>query len=136
MAAARIQRWALSLGGYQYKLQYVPGKQLLTADALSRLPVEATGPTLDGDPPEYVLSLEALDEGVPSKGKESLLRSCSWATNYVRAWTRVCRPGPQVQQQVRMTGLSHQAAECMCGIMAPAQSGRQGTCSLRLEPGW
>ncbi|XP_075560041.1 protein 5NUC-like [Dermacentor variabilis] len=39
MAAARIQRWALFLGGYQYKLQYVPGKQLLTADALSRLPV-------------------------------------------------------------------------------------------------
>ncbi|XP_049525590.1 uncharacterized protein LOC125946427 [Dermacentor silvarum] len=52
IAAAQIQRWALFLGGYQYKLQYVPGKQLLTADALSRLPVEASGPTLDGDPPE------------------------------------------------------------------------------------
>ncbi|XP_049267571.1 uncharacterized protein LOC119377625, partial [Rhipicephalus sanguineus] len=64
MAAARIQRWALFLGGYQYKLQYVPGKQLLTADALSRLPAEASGPPSDGDPPEYVLSLDALDEGI------------------------------------------------------------------------
>ncbi|XP_049524954.1 kinesin-like protein KIF28 [Dermacentor silvarum] len=52
MAAARIQWWALFLGGYQYKLQYVHGKQLLTADALSRLPVEATGLALDGDPPD------------------------------------------------------------------------------------
>ncbi|XP_040358591.1 uncharacterized protein LOC121047437, partial [Ixodes scapularis] len=37
MAAARIQRWALYLGGYRYKLHYVPGKQLLNSDALSRL---------------------------------------------------------------------------------------------------
>ncbi|XP_077553849.1 uncharacterized protein LOC144168761 [Haemaphysalis longicornis] len=53
MAAARIQRWALFLGGYQYKLQYVPGKQLLTADALSRLPAPtAAEPVVEGDPPE------------------------------------------------------------------------------------
>nr|XP_037290848.1 uncharacterized protein K02A2.6-like [Rhipicephalus microplus] len=65
MAAARIQRWALFLGGYHYKLQYVPGKQLLTADALSRLPAPAAAePVAEGEPPEYVLSLEALDEGI------------------------------------------------------------------------
>ncbi|XP_037500482.1 uncharacterized protein LOC119374451 [Rhipicephalus sanguineus] len=55
MAAARIPRWALFLVGYQYKLQYVPGKELLTADALSRLPAEAAGPLSDGDPPDLPL---------------------------------------------------------------------------------
>ncbi|XP_077519817.1 uncharacterized protein LOC144129539 [Amblyomma americanum] len=50
MAAARIQRWAVYLGGYNYKLQYVPGKQLLNSDALSRLTQQTTrdggeGPT-------------------------------------------------------------------------------------------
>ncbi|XP_077544530.1 uncharacterized protein LOC144157052 [Haemaphysalis longicornis] len=65
MAAARIQRWALFLGGYQYKLQHFPGKQLLAADALSRLPAPTVAePVAEGDPPEYVLSLEALDEGI------------------------------------------------------------------------
>ncbi|XP_075534013.1 uncharacterized protein LOC142567699 [Dermacentor variabilis] len=38
MAAARIQRWALHLGAYRYRLQYAPGRQMLNADALSRLP--------------------------------------------------------------------------------------------------
>lgn len=66
MAAARIQRWALYLGGYKYKLQYVPGKQLLNSDALSRLPQQATGDGGEGEPPEYVLALESLDEGVVS----------------------------------------------------------------------
>ncbi|XP_040358991.2 uncharacterized protein LOC121047641, partial [Ixodes scapularis] len=49
MAAARIQRWALYLGGYRYKLHYVPGKQLLNSDALSRLPMLSTEPEDDGD---------------------------------------------------------------------------------------
>ncbi|XP_049529021.1 uncharacterized protein LOC125947782 [Dermacentor silvarum] len=66
MVAARIQRWALYLGGYKYKLQYVPGKQLLNSDALSRLPQQATGDGGEGEPPEYVLALESLDEGVVS----------------------------------------------------------------------
>ncbi|KAM7284976.1 uncharacterized protein ISCGN_031970 [Ixodes scapularis] len=64
MPAARIQRWALYLGGYRYKLHYVPGKQLLNSDALSRLPMLSTEPEDDGEPPEYVLSLQTLDDGV------------------------------------------------------------------------
>ncbi|XP_040361083.1 uncharacterized protein LOC121048619, partial [Ixodes scapularis] len=39
MAAAKIQRWALDLGGYRYKLHYVPEKQLLNSDGFSRLPM-------------------------------------------------------------------------------------------------
>ncbi|XP_077501965.1 uncharacterized protein LOC144112989 [Amblyomma americanum] len=41
MAAARIQRWAHHLGAYRYLLQYAPGRQMLNADALSRLPQQS-----------------------------------------------------------------------------------------------
>ena len=39
MAASRIQRWALTLGAYDYKIQYRPGSKMGNADALSRLPL-------------------------------------------------------------------------------------------------
>lgn len=61
MAAARIQRWALYLGGYRYKLQYTPGRQLLNSDALSRLPLPLCSPAIE--PQDYVFCLESLDEG-------------------------------------------------------------------------
>lgn len=61
MAAARIQRWSLLLGAYQYKIEHKPGGENLNADALSRLPL----PTPDDAPEEiseYVHSLRQLDE--------------------------------------------------------------------------
>ena len=42
LASSRIQRWALTLAAYQYAIKYRPGKYNFCADALSRLPVEAT----------------------------------------------------------------------------------------------
>ena len=39
MASARIQRWALILGAYQYTIRY---KTLCNADSLSRLPLHVT----------------------------------------------------------------------------------------------
>jgi hypothetical protein len=39
MAASRIQRWALTLGAYDYTIQFRPGSQMSNADALSRLPL-------------------------------------------------------------------------------------------------
>ena len=41
MAAARMQRWALVLAGYQYQIVYIPSKENASADMLSRLPVDA-----------------------------------------------------------------------------------------------
>lgn len=61
MAAARIQRRALYLGGYRYKLQYTPGKQMLNSDALSRLTLPISGHAVE--PQEYVFCLHSLDEG-------------------------------------------------------------------------
>nr|XP_037269330.1 uncharacterized protein LOC119161097 [Rhipicephalus microplus] len=62
LAAARIQRWALYLGGYRYKLQYTPGKQLLNADALSRLPLRSTEADDVDSPPasdDWVVPIES-----------------------------------------------------------------------------
>ena len=39
MASSRMQRWALTLLGYEYDLLYRPGEQNANADALSRLPL-------------------------------------------------------------------------------------------------
>ncbi len=37
MAYPRMRRWALTLSGYQYKLMYIPGRDNVVVDALSRL---------------------------------------------------------------------------------------------------
>ncbi|XP_077508670.1 uncharacterized protein LOC144120080 [Amblyomma americanum] len=67
LAAARIQRWALYLGGFRYQLQYSPGKQLLNADALSRLPQRTSEPKPpEADTPDYLLALSVFDEGTVS----------------------------------------------------------------------
>ena len=39
MASGRIQRWALTLGAYDYRIKYRQGKANANADALSRLPL-------------------------------------------------------------------------------------------------
>ena len=39
LAAARIQCWAFTLGGYNYQMQYKPGKDNSNADVLSWLPL-------------------------------------------------------------------------------------------------
>lgn len=66
LAAARIQRWALYLGGFRYKLQYWPGKLLLNADTLSRLPLQTPAPPARSEPPEYVYALASFDDGTVS----------------------------------------------------------------------
>ena len=62
MASARIQRWALLLGSYDYNLQYKPGKDLGNADALSRLPSQVQPSDQDlPKPQEVVLSMDYVD---------------------------------------------------------------------------
>lgn len=46
MASSRIQRWAMTLCGYQYTIQHRTGNQLGNADGLSRLPLGECPPSI------------------------------------------------------------------------------------------
>ena len=61
MASARIQRWALTLSNYEYKLEYMPGSRISHADCMSRLPLP-DAPSHVPVPQEVVLALSTLDE--------------------------------------------------------------------------
>ena len=60
MAAARIQRWALTLAAYNYTIKYKPGIEHGNADALSRLPLPVR-PQTTPVPAETVRTMELLD---------------------------------------------------------------------------
>ena len=59
LASARIQRWALTLGAYDYSIQYKPGPDHANADVFSRLPLPncTQSPPLPG---ETTLALNML----------------------------------------------------------------------------
>ncbi|CAC5366937.1 unnamed protein product [Mytilus coruscus] len=59
MAAARIQRWALTLSAYEYKIVYKEGKKNSNADALSRLPLNREGKT--EVPAEMIMLMDHMD---------------------------------------------------------------------------
>ena len=67
MCSGLIQRWAVLLSAYQYKLEYRPGIENANADALSRLPTSGSSSTADEDPPESVLSLHILEESATDR---------------------------------------------------------------------
>ena len=59
MESARIQRWALFLSAYQYKVHYRPGADSRNADALSSLPLPEMGKE-EETPEEVILTLKVL----------------------------------------------------------------------------
>ena len=73
MASARIQRWALILGAYDYSIHYKPGQARSNADVLSRLPLPDT-PSKEHPPGEITHSINLL-QSLPVTAKD------------VRAWT-------------------------------------------------
>ncbi|XP_068739595.1 uncharacterized protein [Montipora capricornis] len=60
MAAAPIQRWALTLAAYNYTIKYKPDKEHCNADALSRLPLPVT-PRMTPVAAETVWTMELLN---------------------------------------------------------------------------
>ena len=58
-ASVRLQRWALTLGGYNYQIAFLPGKELGHADGLRCLPLpEAPAEVLV--PGQTILLMENL----------------------------------------------------------------------------
>ena len=68
MCSPRMQRWALILSAYTYNIQYLPGVQNSTADALSRLPLKSDATTIE-EPPELVHMMQHFNSA-PICGKE------------------------------------------------------------------
>ena len=60
MASARVQRWALLLGAYNYTIRYKPGKLHANADMLSRLPLPQA-PERVPVPPETIHLMDAVN---------------------------------------------------------------------------
>ena len=61
MASARLQRWALILGAYQYTISYRPGEKMANADGLSRLPLPESPASAEVPlPGEVVCLLQTL----------------------------------------------------------------------------
>ena len=60
LASARLQRWALMLGAYDYRILYRPGREIRNADGLSRLPL-SEAPSEVPVPGETVLLMERLE---------------------------------------------------------------------------
>lgn len=60
MASGRVQRWALALAAYEYKLVYRPGKENGNADGLSRLPLPDK-PETTPIPGEIIPLLETIN---------------------------------------------------------------------------
>lgn len=58
--SSRIQRWSLKLSQYNYVFSYSKGKDNVTSDCLSRLPLPET--VIECEPYELVCTLDALDE--------------------------------------------------------------------------
>lgn len=53
----RIQRMRLKLQKYALMLRHIPGKQMITADTLSRGPISSRGPDVEGGQPQEVADI-------------------------------------------------------------------------------
>ena len=60
LASARLQRWALLLGAYDYKLEYMSACQLRHADEFSRLPLPES-PANTPVPGETILLVDNME---------------------------------------------------------------------------
>ena len=86
-SSGRVQRWALTLAGYDYSLVYCPGKEMYCADALSRLPL----PVIISEPPQsgdiIHLMANAIHDEAPVTAKQI---ACGTNSNAELSQTKCC----------------------------------------------
>ncbi|KAJ8338235.1 hypothetical protein SKAU_G00372010 [Synaphobranchus kaupii] len=82
MCSPRVQRWAVLLRAYEYKIVYKPGKEHANADALSRLPLPQTA---EEDDTDQVLMINVMDDSPVT-------------TTQVRKWTAKDKTLSQVHE--------------------------------------
>ncbi len=83
MASPRVQRWALTLSAYEYKLKYKPGPEHANADAFSRLPLP--------DQPSDVPVPEEVTAAIRHMDTVTLV-----SASHIKRWTRNDRVLSQV----------------------------------------
>lgn len=75
MTVARIQRWAVILSGYGYRIEYRTGTSNANADAMSRVSLLADQKQLEEQLREIIASMEELDDDlVKTKQMEQMTR--------------------------------------------------------------
>ena len=130
MASSIIQRWALTLAAYDYRLVYKPGHLNGNADALSRLPL----PHVLGHTPipaDYVMVMDHLESTPVSPDKVRLWTGRDPVLSQVRnflmnGWPQNCEDKAFMPYTCRQNELSVQYSCIMWGsrVVIPPQ-GRQ-----------
>ena len=85
MASGRIQRWALTLGAYDYRIHYRQGKSNVNADALSRLPLPMAALEVP-QPAEVIHLMEHLSTTPLSSSQIKLWTDSDPTIAKVRQW--------------------------------------------------
>ena len=85
LASGHVQRWALALGAYRYSIQYCEGEDNVTADAMSRLPIETT-PLDPPIPCEVIHLMEYLDASPTTSAQIETWTDHDPVLSKVREW--------------------------------------------------
>jgi hypothetical protein len=100
MASGRIQRWALLLAAYDYRIQYRQGKANANADALSRLPLPSPN-VHTPQPAELIHLIEHLSATPLSSAQIKAWTDSDPTLSLVRRWVQQGWPELEPESESR-----------------------------------
>ena len=98
LASGRIQRWALTLGAYRYTIMHQIGKDNVTADAMSRLPIRNIPPETR-IPSEVIHLMEHLDASPTTSVQIRRWTNHNLVLSKVREWILTDWPAQEPSQE-------------------------------------
>ena len=113
MALPRVQRWAITLGGYEYNIHYKAGRRHGNADCLSRLPLPVT---VNEEPDERVLLIEELDPSHMSAAHISHCIDRDPTLAHVREYLMRGRPDGKIAMNMATYHFKRDEAVVWCGV--------------------